>query len=168
MSYKDKIERIEKARKTDEIPLSEALRKITGGKSWIDEDATPLQNMERGDVFLNIDGQNYTHAFEMQVSRNYPQFSYSAKKVSRFIGLDGGPRWVVLGCLDPDGGMFYTIVGSFTLQEMLESSRGGCTLMSGLYWIIRPESFVGIEKKWIGNTLEEAVKAWWADAAAPI
>jgi hypothetical protein len=163
MGYKEKIRRIEEARNGDENPLVAVLNSLPGVKSWVNPSKIPKENQENGDVFMKEDIHKWVHSFEMQVSRKYKNFSYGSAKVTRFIGKDGGPCWVVLGCLDDDGvTMFYCLVGSITLQSVLEDD-GPHVKNMGKYYIIKPEAFIGVSKKWIGNSLEEVINDWWKD-----
>lgn len=162
MGYKDKILRIESARSSDEDPLVAVLSKVTGQRAWVNPAKTGKENQAGGDVKFQNKGEKFVHSFELQVSRTYTNFSYGKAKVTRFIGEDGGPCWVILGCLDEDKkSMFYVLTGSVTLNDILEQDGPHVKLMDNKYYIIKPEAFIGVKKKWIGNSLDEAVTSWW-------
>jgi len=167
MGYKDKIRRIELARTDDENPLVESLKKITKQKAWVNAAKTGTENQAGGDVKMREKKNPWTHSFEMQVTRTYTNFSYGKAKVTRFVGEDGGPCWVILGCLDEDKkSMFYILTGNVTLAEILKEDGPYVKLMDDKYYIIKPEAFIHTEKKWMGNSLDEVVAEWWKVVSA--
>jgi hypothetical protein len=168
MGYKDKIQRLEQARSNDEIPFVTVLNNIPGGVAWVNNSTSPSDNQKEGDVFFRFKDRTIVHAFEMQVSRSHKNFSYGKQKVKRFLGVDGGPRWVVLGCLDEDGKTpFYCIIGAVTLNDLLESENHNIKLFDDKYYVIKPEALAFIKYKWLGNSLDEVVKEWWLSITAP-
>lgn len=165
MGYKDKIKRIEEARTSDEEPLVAVLQYVTQCKAYVNPAKTAKENQSGGDVKLKCNKDNYTHSFEMQVSRKYKNFSYGKAKTMNFVGEDGGPCWVVLGCLDEDEkSIFYCMVDTVTLNKLLEDENNvHVRLLENKYYVIKPEALIGVKNKWMGNSLSEVVSSWWAE-----
>lgn len=169
MGYKDKLKRLEEARNTDEKPLVGVLNSVTTGHAWINKKGGGMTNRAQGDVLWRQRDGAHVNAFESQVSRTHQAFSYTKSKLYDFEGVDGGPRWVLLGCLDIDdnaGGMFYVLVSADILEELVRQDYEGVTDHEK-FFVIRPEVFMNVDEKWTGNTLEEVISDWWRDDRRP-
>jgi len=169
MGYKDKILRLEKARDSDELPLVDELNKLPGAKAWINPSTSPKFNRSQGDVLLRVDNQKWTSAFEMQVSRKYKRFSWGVDKLYKFVGIDGGPCWIILGCLDDDEkSMFFMMTGIASLRQLIDSGHTQIQMsQDGKYYTISPEAFFGVKNKWMGSTVAEMLAEWWKDFSHP-
>lgn len=161
-SMLDKVQRMINAKEKDESPLVEALRAIN-----LEADrntGSAYENMTLGDVTGRW-SSGIEFSFEVQVSTTHDRFSYTAKKLTHYVGVNPEQAYVLLGCKDGEE-MLYMIFHAFELHSLLHKQT---QLSTGIwkngeggreYYVINPPMAASTIQCVAGRTLLDAVTAW--------